>query len=465
MKWFLQFLSLGSAVLYTLLVIIDNRIPNGIADNTAASEAHSNQHSLSAWGPYLPNRSPGQDRQASTATQPTHQQNAAREPKPYRLSPRQYFDDQPTSDNDGARIGKRPAALPITGGSFEPSVPLEGKEAIWFVVSRAARLHAGPSVSSRITHFYPVGTELKLVGYRARLVSSFRSRDIATRMDLREVLSRSDPRSWSDAARSARLAKPHTSCARCTKAEACKPGQETNTPTKNCEITTPAEQKDFAQPQRVRQLDREGVSRVLRKLAVNGTKKAHDRPRLTPLQPEGSELRARYPRGSKMNASNSKAAADKARSKYRKTTRKVGTEKAHGSDRKTASKAVAERAHGTYRKTAARFEEFAYDAQMPKSVRALAETSVAQTRELYVHSLEAVLESSERFVVAAGQGTVALNRKAITSLGAISIPASVSRKGWPERRTLPRLWNCRQPIGASRSANWQLKRRNAHSNH
>ena len=166
MKWFLQFLSLGSVILYTLLVIIDNRMPDGIVDKTVVSEAHSNQHPLSAWGPYLRNRSPGQDRQASTTTQPTHQQTAALAPKPYRQSPRQYFDDQPTSDNDGARIGKPPASLPITGGSFEPSVPLEGKEAIWFVVSRAARLHAGPSVSSRITHFYPVGSELKLVGYR-----------------------------------------------------------------------------------------------------------------------------------------------------------------------------------------------------------------------------------------------------------------------------------------------------------
>ena len=46
-------------------------------------------------------------------------------------------------------------------------------------------------------------------------------------------------------------------------------------------------------------------------------------------------------------------------------------------------------------------------------MRALAEKSVAQTRELYVHSLEAVLESWESFLVAAGQGTVALNRKAI----------------------------------------------------
>ena len=101
------------------------------------------------------------------------------------------------------------------------------------------------------------------------------------------------------------------------------------------------------------------------------------------------------------------------RNTHRKTTRKVGARKAHSGDRKMASKAVAEKARGTYRKTAARFEEFAYDAQMPESMRALAEKSVAQTRELYVHSFEAVLESWERFVVAAGQSTVALNRKAI----------------------------------------------------
>ena len=118
------------------------------------------------------------------------------------------------------------------------------------------------------------------------------------------------------------------------------------------------------------------------------------------------------------DAINPKVAAEKARDTYRKTARrkttpKVGTGKAHRTDRKTASKAVAEKARGTYRKTAARFEEFAYDAQMPELMRALAEKSVAQTRELYVHSLEAVLESWERFVVAAGQGTLALNRKAI----------------------------------------------------
>ena len=63
-----------------------------------------------------------------------------------------------------------------------------------------------------------------------------------------------------------------------------------------------------------------------------------------------------------------KAAAENARSKYRKITRKVGTGKAQSSERKTASKAVAKRARGTYRKSAARFEEFAYDAQMPELI-------------------------------------------------------------------------------------------------
>ena len=112
-------------------------------------------------------------------------------------------------------------------------------------------------------------------------------------------------------------------------------------------------------------------------------------------------------------SSTRKAAAEKTRGTRRKTARKVAAAKAHSKARKTTSKVAAEKARGTYRKTAARFEEFAYDAQMPKSMRALAENSVAQTRELYAHSLEAVLESWESFLVAAGQGSVALNRKAI----------------------------------------------------
>jgi hypothetical protein len=172
MKWFLQFLSIGSAVLYMLLVIVDHRIRDGTAENIVASEAQPKQRRLSVWGPYLPNRSLGQDQRASLTTQPARQKNEALAPEPYRQSPRQYFDDRPASKDklaasaiDDDQIGKGPTSFPITDTSFEASVPLEGKDAIWFVVSRAARLHSGPSVSSHITHFYPVGTELKLIGY------------------------------------------------------------------------------------------------------------------------------------------------------------------------------------------------------------------------------------------------------------------------------------------------------------
>ena len=65
MKWFLQFLSIGSVVLYALLVIIDNRIPDSTVENTVVSEAQPKQRRLSVWDSYLPYRSFGQDRQAS----------------------------------------------------------------------------------------------------------------------------------------------------------------------------------------------------------------------------------------------------------------------------------------------------------------------------------------------------------------------------------------------------------------
>ena len=150
MKWFLQFLSLGSAILYTLLVIIDNRIPDGIADNTVASEAHSNQRHLSAWGPYLPNRSPGQDRQASTTTQPTHQQNASLAPKPYRLSPRQYSMTSlhQTTTVPGLGSGRRPCLLPAAHLSHQCRYLGKIRRRIWVFVIRGATVHSGPSVSA-----------------------------------------------------------------------------------------------------------------------------------------------------------------------------------------------------------------------------------------------------------------------------------------------------------------------------
>ena len=55
-------------------------------------------------------------------------------------------------------------------------------------------------------------------------------------------------------------------------------------------------------------------------------------------------------------------------------------------------KVAAEKARETYRKTAVQFEELARDT--PEAMRALAEKSIAQTRELYERSKDA-LETAE----------------------------------------------------------------------
>jgi hypothetical protein len=75
-------------------------------------------------------------------------------------------------------------------------------------------------------------------------------------------------------------------------------------------------------------------------------------------------------------------------------------------------KVAAERARDTYRNTAVQFEEIARDTT--GAMRALTKKNLAQTREFYERSkdaLEAVLESWERSFGASGQGAVALNRK------------------------------------------------------
>ena len=154
------------------------------------------------------------------------------------------------------------ASLPITGGSFEPSVPLEGKEAIWFVVSRAARLHAGPSVSSRVTHFYPVGTELKLVGYEQGwfLVSdpaTLRQGWIYERYYLQAI-----PGPGQTQVAVQDLPSPTRVALAAAKP---KPVSRVKKPRPQQKITKsrPQPSKDSS-AQRVRQLDREGVSRLLR---------------------------------------------------------------------------------------------------------------------------------------------------------------------------------------------------------
>jgi phasin len=64
----------------------------------------------------------------------------------------------------------------------------------------------------------------------------------------------------------------------------------------------------------------------------------------------------------------------------------------------------------------AEFDEFGGNTKVPEAVRVLAEKNIAQARELYERSkdaLEAVLASWEKSFDAAGKGVAALNRKAI----------------------------------------------------
>jgi len=50
---------------------------------------------------------------------------------------------------------------------IQGSVPAsDGEEANWVVVSRAAWVHSGPSVSAPIVYHQPIGKELRLVGYQ-----------------------------------------------------------------------------------------------------------------------------------------------------------------------------------------------------------------------------------------------------------------------------------------------------------
>ena len=75
---------------------------------------------------------------------------------------------------------------------------------------------------------------------------------------------------------------------------------------------------------------------------------------------------------------------------------------------------AAERAREINRKTAAQFENLMLGAHVSEAMRALAEQNVAQTREAYESSknaLEAALETLERSFDAVGQGATALNRK------------------------------------------------------
>jgi len=80
------------------------------------------------------------------------------------------------------------------------------------------------------------------------------------------------------------------------------------------------------------------------------------------------------------------------------------------------SEVTAEEPRETYHKTDGQFEAVTLDTVVPEAARELAEKTVAQTREAYERSkdaLEAALETVERSYDALGQGAAALNRKII----------------------------------------------------
>ena len=85
-----------------------------------------------------------------------------------------------------------------------------------------------------------------------------------------------------------------------------------------------------------------------------------------------------------MTKSASKAAARKTRNANPKTASK-GRGKAGNKHHKPAAKVAAEMVRDTHRKTTALFEQFP-GTQVPDTLRVLAESNVAQARELYERS-------------------------------------------------------------------------------
>jgi phasin len=78
--------------------------------------------------------------------------------------------------------------------------------------------------------------------------------------------------------------------------------------------------------------------------------------------------------------------------------------------------AAAEQARKTYRDVAVQLGHLGLDTAVPEGVRALAEKTVAQTRDAYDRSLDAFdasLTTFERSFDAAGQGAAAFNRKIV----------------------------------------------------
>ena len=101
------------------------------------------------------------------------------------------------------------------------------------------------------------------------------------------------------------------------------------------------------------------------------------------------------------------------KNRSRKTSRKIATESRRGSHHTAALTVATDQMRGTRRFIVDQFEGFR-DAQVPATLRDLAERNISQTRAVYDRSKDAVqsvLVSWNKSFGAANQGAVALNLK------------------------------------------------------
>jgi hypothetical protein len=148
----LVFLSCVGAAIYALLVVTNNKMP--VVPTGTKAEVVARDTRLKVWGPYLPDR-PLKQLAATKQVAPPPQTIAFRENAAVRSAPATLDQTVTSSSYVGTRLA-----------SVEAREPASDHDPIWFVVTRAARLHNGPSVSSPIVHLYPVGTELRSIGYQ-----------------------------------------------------------------------------------------------------------------------------------------------------------------------------------------------------------------------------------------------------------------------------------------------------------
>ena len=113
-----------------------------------------------------------------------------------------------------------------------------------------------------------------------------------------------------------------------------------------------------------------------------------------------------------------------------------------------------EQARKNYRDVTTQLGLLGLSTAIPEGVRALAEKTLAQTRQVYDRSSDAFnasVATFEKSFDAAGQGAAAFNARSSTSSGVTSMRAST----WPRVSQAPRIsltwWSCKRPFGATSS--------------